>query len=440
MSAVIIICTRTQSRRLPGKATKKIAGVRAIDHILNRARNTGYPIVLALPERDGMDIEDMSGVVVYRGHDESPLHRMAAASDLFPDRHWIVRITHDDILIDPETIVRLVESCKMTNAGYGVTPGIIEGAGVEVIHRENLLSAAIKREEPTEFISYFVRGDHQPKPTCVAMQPRASIKRPYRLTMDYQADAVVLEAVMRAVGPDAPLDEVARYVDANQYLMKINRLPELSVYTCAYNAQEWIGTAMSSVMGTRSIDLEHVILDDCSTDETLTKASIFWQDRQRILVNESNKGLASSSNVALSECRGKYVMRLDADDHLLNVAFEEAFPRIRTMLQSGAQVVYPAYFEIGEGRIGSAKDPRSSHHAGGAVFDKSFLNELRFRDGIRHWDGLELYRRMVQVGAKIAYYDTPTWVYRQHEGSMSKSEPEKRAAVLREIGCEEDVI
>ena len=47
--AVIIICTRPESKRLPGKVFKKIAGVPAIEHILNRLIGLDCPVVLAIP-------------------------------------------------------------------------------------------------------------------------------------------------------------------------------------------------------------------------------------------------------------------------------------------------------------------------------------------------------------------------------------------------------
>lgn len=86
-----------------------------------------------------------------------------------------------------------------------------------------------------------------------------------------------------------------------------------------------------------------------------------------------------------------------------------------------------------EGARQGTQNPRESHHVGGAVFSKAFIQEVRFRDGIRHWDGRELYRRMVSLGARIEYHDGPTWVYRKHAGSMSNTDLETRAKILGEI-------
>ena len=453
MNAVAIVCSRLESKRLPGKALMKIAGKPVIQHIVKRLQ--GFPMVIAVPPGqqsnynwllDGPYTEG-TGVGIYFSEPDSPLHRMAAVVRSLDkggktdaghgwgpvSYDWIVRVTHDDPLIDAQTVKELLAECEKQGAGYGCTPDIVEGAGVEVIHRDNLLAAAERRKEPTEFVSYFVRGEGMPRPGIVRMKPRASICRPYRLTLDYHEDALVLEAVLRAVGPDAPLDKVVEFLDRdeNAALRYCNRLPDLSVYTAAYNAARWITSAISSVGSLCGLNNEYVIVNDGSTDETAAVIArrIGLGEEIQAITNEENMGLASSSNRAVSACRGKAVMRLDADDFLDPLAGEH-IKAMLDMIRSGFHAVYPAYYVVNSygGVLGMLGDPRTHHHVGGALFDKAFLNELRFREGLRNWDGLELYQRMVKAGAKIGYYNTPTWCYRQHDKSMSKTNTEQREA------------
>ena len=437
MSAVAILCTRLDSRRLPGKAVKLVAGVPAIFHIVRRLKKTGLPIVIAMPETCGFDLPgaDWDGCVIYRGEGESPLHRMAAAmSKLYPKIEYVVRVTHDDLLVDPQTILDLIARAESEDAGYATSPEIVEGAGVEVIHRDNLLHAAEARKEPTEFVSYFVKGAGVPWPKAVTVRPRFNVCRPYRLTMDFPKDHVVLEAVLRAVGPDAPLDEVVAYLDRHKGLAYSNRLPELSFYTCAKDAQKTVAATVLSVSGYLARNRgEHIIVDDASTDQTLTEiASEATEPYHRVIVNEKNVGLASSSNKALSECTGKYVCRIDADDYLLN-EFQDEWPAIRAKLEAGAPVVYPAFEARTPDGDTAPWDPSVSHHVGGAIFNRAFLNELRFRDGLRHWDGLDVLKRMREVGARIEYYNVATWFYRDMPGSMSKSTDPEREKTRQEL-------
>jgi spore coat polysaccharide biosynthesis protein SpsF (cytidylyltransferase family) len=432
LNAVAIICSRIESRRVPGKALMKIAGVPVMRHILNRLRATGLDVIVAVP---GSQISQFSNVLpantnIWGGWADSPLHRMAES--ISDSGHvWCVRVTHDDPLIDAKTVIDLLDECDRQGAGYGCTPTIVEGAGVEVIHRDNLLAAAERRKEPTEYVSYFVRGPGMPRPGIVRLEPRAAISRPYRLTLDYPEDALVLEAVLRAVGPNASLDEIVAFLDGpDGYVLDFNRLPELSIYTCAYNASPWVYQSIKSAK--LFPGSEYIFVNDGSTDRTLMEAALHTPN-VKILSNEENIGLASSSNRAISECRGRMVMRLDADDYLDENACEH-LPKMMEMIRSGFHVVYPAYNLVDEGgRFLGTGDPRTHHHVGGAIFDKAFLNELRFKEGLRNWDGLELYQRMKAAGARIGYYDTPTWCYRQHGDSMSRTNQQQREKERDEI-------
>lgn len=450
--AVVIICTRPESSRIPRKVFRNIAGLPAIEHILQRlTRANGksfYPTILAVPsgcrEYDHLPLK--YDVEWYPGHPASPLHRMADAYRWFAKNKgpcsYIIRITHDDILIDPKTMCDLVESAAAVKAGYAVTPSIVDGAGVEVIEAKNLLWAAdLHHDKEIEHISYFVKGQVPGIPNSLFHigHVRHSISRPYRLTMDYEEDAQVLQAVLLAVdrGPTPGLDEVCHYIDTHQEIADHNRMPEVSFYTCVRNGQEFIERSMNSVMvnmGVRKSPSEYVVIDDASTDATLAKVigAKHGDDRVKILTNAENLGLASSSNRAISVSRGKYIMRVDADDYLLPRAFSEMK---QEMDVTGAAIVYANYDTVNEaGEVVDRNVPGSiHHHAGCALMNLKLLNEIRFREGLQHWDGLDLLKR-VKAHFPVAYVEKPLWLYRVRQDSMSRTDPEKRSFIKRVLG------
>ena len=423
----IIICTRQASRRLPKKVFQKLAGPTTLKHILTRLKKTGLPIVLAIPPDElsaYLPFADLytpfsgpDGVKIFSGDARSPLHRTAEAlHNLFPDAKYFVRVTHDDPLIDAQTVGELLAEVQKQGAGYGHSPGIIEGAGVEVISTSNLRYAA-KKHGWTEFLSYFVKGEGLPDPGIVALPPRSSIRRPYRLCLDYPEDALVLNIVLRDVGPNASLDAVAQYLDRNGHILNFNRLPSVSVYTCVFNAEKYIEQAMRSVLS-NGLDLEYIVVDDGSTDGTLREVAKFAHDKRlRVILNPANLGLASSSNKALAEARGRWVLRLDADDVLL----QNAIQSLIKLAEDGSQIVYPSFHEIGESGqyMRTDVDPKERHHAGGALMSRAFVNELRFRDELRLGDSAELYNRAVARGGKIGYLPEATFLYRKHSESLT---------------------
>ena len=439
MNDIIILCSRIESSRFPRKVFHPIAGMTALDHILSRLGKIGLDVVLAIPHGQKKHYREIWNrysdfIIVCEGNAESPLHRMAeVVNDCNNPPEYIVRVTHDDILIDASTVLNLLDACRREKAGYGFTPSIVEGAGVEVIHRDNLLHAAKTRKEPTEFVSYFVKGEGCPKTRIVRLPPRSSIARPYRLTMDYPEDATVLDIVLREVGAVAPLDEVVKYLDENPHILKINRLPKITFYTCAKNAEKTIGSTMRSVLNSGIEDMEYIVIDDGSDDKTLFKMSVFAYDiRVKLISNSNNLGLASSSNLAIEQARGKWIMRVDADDMIL-LGWQDKL--IQFAEENDADVVYPSFNEIVNGRYErKLADPREKHHAGCTLMKRSFLNEVRFKDGIKHWDSLELYKRIEHRTDAIYYFDAVTWLYRKSPDSMSSVKSSERNNARKAIG------
>jgi spore coat polysaccharide biosynthesis protein SpsF (cytidylyltransferase family) len=436
--AAIVICTRPDSSRLPRKVFKKIAGKPAFDHLLSRLKDWKYPIVIAVPtgckEYDDYisRYKEIKDLRLYEGHPTSPLHRMAnALSDLDIQTKWVVRITHDDILIDLQTIESLITHADgVPECGYAITPTIVNGAGVEIFRYENLIYAAETRKEPTEFISYFV--NQKPFPQTLKVHPRKSIERPYRLTLDYEQDATVLDIVFKQVGHNATLDQIVTFLDLHPFVLNINKQPDTTIYTCAFNAEEYIEETIHSVLSVKDIDFEYIVIDDASEDSTLLKISRYANDKRlKIIVNESNMGLSSSCNRALLNSRGDTIIRVDADDWIR----PEAILKMKhQMISTGAGIVYAGYKEtdIKGNIINDGCIPQIEHHAGCALMDKRLLNEFKFKDGLRHWDSFELYKRF-QDRVPISYIDEPLWYYRRGHNSLSTTDIENRKFIYQQI-------
>ncbi|MEM6515878.1 MAG: glycosyltransferase family 2 protein [Bacteroidota bacterium] len=111
--------------------------------------------------------------------------------------------------------------------------------------------------------------------------------------------------------------------------------PKVSVLTTVYNREKYLGACIESVLNSDYEDWELIIVDDGSTDNSVSIAEKFAVNDQRIklYVNEKNVGDYPNRNRAASYARGKYLKYLDADDliysHGLRVMIEmmEAHPQ-----------------------------------------------------------------------------------------------------------------
>lgn len=101
--------------------------------------------------------------------------------------------------------------------------------------------------------------------------------------------------------------------------------PTISVVMSVYNGQKYLAEAIESTLNQNIRDLEFIIIDDDSTDNSLEIVQNYRakDSRIRVVVNETNLGLAKSLNKGIALARGKYIARMDADDVSLPERFEK---------------------------------------------------------------------------------------------------------------------
>jgi glycosyltransferase involved in cell wall biosynthesis len=112
------------------------------------------------------------------------------------------------------------------------------------------------------------------------------------------------------------------------------KIPKVSVVMSVYNGERYLCESVDSILSQTFTDLEFIIIDDGSTDETWAILNRYTDPRLVLLRNKSNIGLAASLNRALAIARGRYVARQDADDFSFpprlerQVAFLDAHPSV----------------------------------------------------------------------------------------------------------------
>lgn len=92
--------------------------------------------------------------------------------------------------------------------------------------------------------------------------------------------------------------------------------PLVSVCIPCYNGEHFITGTVESVLAQSFTEFELVIIDDASTDQTLTKLERFTDPRIRLSRNTQNLGMGQNWNNSVSRARGKYVKLLCGDDLL----------------------------------------------------------------------------------------------------------------------------
>ena len=119
----------------------------------------------------------------------------------------------------------------------------------------------------------------------------------------------------------------------------------VSIITPAYNSEKFISETINSVIAQTYQNWEMIIVDDCSTDGTSEIIASFQKKDSRIkyFCNATNKGVATSRNIALQKANGKWIAFLDSDD----VWFPEKLEKqIVFMKKNNYHFSYTNYCEI----------------------------------------------------------------------------------------------
>lgn len=110
--------------------------------------------------------------------------------------------------------------------------------------------------------------------------------------------------------------------------------PTVSVIMPAYNSEKYIGSAIQSVLMQTYINIELIISNDASIDNTKEIIKLFKDKRLVYLENSKNKGISENRNICLSYANGEYIAVMDNDDISMptrieyQIKFLEANPEI----------------------------------------------------------------------------------------------------------------
>ncbi|MGD1917657.1 MAG: glycosyltransferase family 2 protein [Pleurocapsa sp.] len=89
---------------------------------------------------------------------------------------------------------------------------------------------------------------------------------------------------------------------------------EVSVIIPAYNTERYIAKAISSALALTLKNIEVIVVDDCSTDNTAKIVKSFTDSRLKLLSNAENMGAGGARNKAIQAAQGKWIAVLDSDD------------------------------------------------------------------------------------------------------------------------------
>lgn len=211
----------------------------------------------------------------------------------------------------------------------------------------------------------------------------------------------------------------------------IEKNPLVSIALCTYNGSVFLREQLDSILNQTYTNLEIIISDDASKDDTLSLLGSYADSRIKILDNKTNIGLELNFFRAIEACTGAYISVADQDDIWLPEKIEELLA-----LMPGHTLVYAdSAFVDAAGRPDGRKlsDLRRMYSGGdnrvfslcfitclyghALMFDASLKGALSSHPHICH-DGWIAF--IASTYGRIHYYDKVLVLYRQHNNSVTR--------------------
>lgn len=185
--------------------------------------------------------------------------------------------------------------------------------------------------------------------------------------------------------------------------------PAVSVLLTVYNRERLVGEAMRSILGQSFDDFELVVVDDGSTDHSLSVARSFDDPRVCVVAQKANRGIPVTRNNALDHARGRYVAWLDSDDVARptriaeQLEFLEAHPEVAMVGSCAGKIDGDGQRLSGVRLVPFASEDIAAWHLFTPAFQQSslmgrasVLQRYRYREDYPVCEDLELTARIIR--------------------------------------------
>lgn len=232
-------------------------------------------------------------------------------------------------------------------------------------------------------------------------------------------------------------------------------MADLTLSICVYNAEKYIYDTLESVLAQTYQDFNLLIVDDCSTDDSIKVIENFFLDHTRqheVVRFDINKGIGYARHFAERKANTRFMMFMDADDMLYPKAIEKMYSRISCDTDLMTVGCYQEYIDIKGHKIGGglylgAKTKEEFQEAASknkrifmqvtAVYDRNLalsvggftIDGFQCGDGVRYQDyceDLDLWTRMSDLytkGKAIIVIPEVLCKYRKSSGMSSNTLP-----------------
>ena len=217
----------------------------------------------------------------------------------------------------------------------------------------------------------------------------------------------------------------------------MNNDPLISIIIPCFNAEKTLEKCLESVVQQSYANLEIIIIDDGSTDETSLIYNKFQSNDERILVlKQQNSGVSKARNTGVKAATGDYICFVDSDDWAeLNYCWE----LYSLLVGENADIsIVEASYEDENGNVLCSKpisdekifdgnralvllleDQEIQSHPWGKLFKADLLKNVRFPENLKCFEDYSTLFKIFNKAVKVVKSNEKLYHYIQREDSLS---------------------
>lgn len=210
----------------------------------------------------------------------------------------------------------------------------------------------------------------------------------------------------------------------------------VSIIVPVYNVRDYIEKCIESILNQTYTNLEIVLIDDGSTDDSLEICERYvCKDKRIKLFHKKNSGLADTRNFGLNVISGKYVCFVDSDDYITTYCIEAL---VNAVVQTKCRMVTGRYLKTVNNIIEKKQNNVEPNicvfsqreamrkilyqkdltmYSCGKLYERSLFEDIKFPSG-KLFEDIPTTWKILENVDSVAYIDNILYFYRQRITSI----------------------
>ena len=206
---------------------------------------------------------------------------------------------------------------------------------------------------------------------------------------------------------------------------------KISVIIPVYNGEKHLGQCLSSISNQTLKEIEVIIVDDGSNDNSLNIAEEFQKANSfpTRIIRQKNTGVGAARNKGLDLAKGEFIKFVDADDFLYNDTLEKMYNLAK---KNDADIIRGNFTLISDDKVVEDNanwwsfinqfaiiDPKVNKDfiiieipgVGNKLFKKNLFDDFRFPENLK-WEDLAVVPVLLAIANKVVYLNESVYNYR----------------------------